>query len=66
MAAGIVNIPLGITNCYLIRGNNYIMVDTGPPGRQSRFLKFLIRKNIDPAHGKPFSAKLLEKGFTRN
>jgi glyoxylase-like metal-dependent hydrolase (beta-lactamase superfamily II) len=46
----IVPLKLGITNCYLIRGGeNYVLVDAGPPNALDKFRKKLDRLMIAPA-----------------
>jgi len=42
-------IQLGFTNCYLIKGKHFLLIDTGKPGSESKFLKSLNQKNIDPS-----------------
>ncbi len=38
----IIPLKLGMTNCYLIRGGeNYVMVDAGPPNSHEKFRKKL-------------------------
>ncbi len=45
----ILPIKLGITNCYLIRGgDDYILVDAGPPKSISTFIQKLKQLMIDP------------------
>lgn len=41
-------IPLGMTNCYLIRDRGTILVDAGYPGKGQKFLKALRRLSIEP------------------
>ncbi|QGU00817.1 hypothetical protein SYNTR_2223 [Candidatus Syntrophocurvum alkaliphilum] len=42
-------IRLGVTNIYLIKGNNgYVMIDTGEPRKEKKFFKALNRLNIKP------------------
>jgi glyoxylase-like metal-dependent hydrolase (beta-lactamase superfamily II) len=46
----IILLKLGMTNCYLIRGGeNYVMVDAGPPNSQKKFREKLELFRIDPA-----------------
>ena len=44
----IYSVPLGITQCYLIRDKGTILVDCGPPGQIDSFLKGAQRASIDP------------------
>ena len=46
----ITKIPLGITNCYILGEKKYILIDAGPPGSQSQFLKLLTKEHIDPTN----------------
>ena len=41
-------IPLGIDNCYLLRGDHIIMIDGGAPHQARRFAKALARLSIQP------------------
>ena len=41
-------IHLGMVNCYLIKGQGCILVDTGLPGRMKTFLKTLMSKDTSP------------------
>jgi len=46
----IIPLKLGISNCYLIRGGeNYVMVDAGPPNALKKFSHKLEQLRIDPA-----------------
>jgi hydroxyacylglutathione hydrolase len=46
----ILPLKLGITNCYLIRGGeNYIMVDAGPPNNLKKFRQKMEQLRIAPA-----------------
>lgn len=46
----ILPLKLGITNCYLVRGGeNYIMVDAGPPNALHKFRQKLEQFRIAPA-----------------
>ena len=41
-------IQLGMVNCYLIKGQGCILVDTGIPGQMKTFLKTLMRWDTSP------------------
>ena len=51
--------PLGIDNCFLLRGERTIFIDGGAPGTFPRFVSGLRRLNIDP---KQISLILLTHG----
>ena len=44
----IIPIVLGITRCYLIRGDNLILIDGGMPNKGDVFRKALSKLSIDP------------------
>jgi len=44
----IIPIVLGITRCYLIRGDNLILIDGGMPNKVEAFRKALRKLSIDP------------------
>ncbi len=47
---GVIRMKLGITNCYLIRGgDNYVLVDAGPPNALDKFRQILDQLLIAPA-----------------
>ncbi|MHC4777445.1 MAG: MBL fold metallo-hydrolase [Planctomycetota bacterium] len=48
MGTSIHTIDLGITHCYLIAGDGFVLVDTGTPGKANRFMKSLEKLGIDP------------------
>ncbi len=48
MTVAIHQIPLGITNCYLIRDKGTVLVDGGPPKNIRTFLKTLSSLAIEP------------------
>ena len=44
----IIPLKLGMTNCYLIRGGeNYVMVDAGPPNALNKFRQKLEQARDD-------------------
>lgn len=46
----IIPLKLGMTNCYLIRGGeNYVMVDAGPPNALNKFRQKLEQLGINPS-----------------
>lgn len=52
-------IPLGICNCFLLRGEQTILIDAGAVGQQKAFTKALQKLNVDP---KDISLILLTHG----
>ena len=41
-------IPLGIDNCFLLRGERTIFIDGGAPGGLNSFVKHMKQLNVDP------------------
>jgi glyoxylase-like metal-dependent hydrolase (beta-lactamase superfamily II) len=41
-------LPFGICNCYLVQGEGLVLVDAGPPGKESVFQEKLDRLSINP------------------
>lgn len=39
-------VKMGFTHCFLIKGKHYLLVDTGPPGSDSKWTRFLQENNI--------------------
>ena len=48
MTVAIQQIPLGLTNCYLVRDEGTVLVDGGQPKNIRQFLKTLSRLAIEP------------------
>jgi hydroxyacylglutathione hydrolase len=46
MENSIQRIDLGLVNCFLIKGNKWIMIDTGIPGQMASIKRYLERKGI--------------------
>jgi len=59
MAFSFHRIPLGICNCFLLRGERTILIDAGAQGSAKGFTKGLQKLNIDP---KEISLVLLTHG----
>lgn len=45
-------IKIGFTHCFLIKGKHYLLIDTGPPGSGSRFIKSMHNIDILPSEVK--------------
>ncbi|MBI1856260.1 MAG: MBL fold metallo-hydrolase, partial [Chloroflexi bacterium] len=41
-------VPLGIDNCFLLRGEHTIFIDGGAPGGLNSFVKHMQQLNVDP------------------
>lgn len=49
MVSEIISFSLGVTSCYLIIGNDIVMVDAGMPNKLQLFKKVLSKHKIDPS-----------------
>lgn len=47
MKAEIISFKTGVTSCYLIRGKEIVMVDSGKPNKPEKFMEMLSENNID-------------------
>lgn len=48
MNAEIIPFKTGVTSCYLIRGKEIVMVDSGKPNKPEKFMEMLSENNIKP------------------
>ena len=48
MGIDIHKIPLGVANCYVIKEEGAIMIDSGTPKKGKRFVKSLKKLSINP------------------
>ena len=48
MKAEIIPFKTGVTSCYLIRGKEIVMVDSGMPNKPENFKRMLSENNIEP------------------
>ncbi len=48
MSVQVHRLPLGITNCYLIKEQGLVLVDAGPPQKAEQLMKKLQALSIDP------------------
>ena len=56
----IIPLKLGMTNCYLIRGGqDFVMVDAGPPNSLEKFRRKLEQLGINPSTIKPMVNKTI-------
>ncbi|MHA1222733.1 MAG: MBL fold metallo-hydrolase [Candidatus Heimdallarchaeaceae archaeon] len=45
----ILSLSLGVAKSYLLRtSKGYILIDTGVPGKEKKFMKFLKKQGINP------------------
>ena len=49
MGVRIDTIRLGMTNCFLLRGEGAVLVDTGIPGKAKAFVRWLARLGAEPS-----------------
>lgn len=64
MAFSFHRIPVGICNCYLLRGERTILIDAGAPMGMGSFVSRLKQLNVDPKEISLSSCSPMGTGIT--